>query len=156
MTNVLDVLGIALIASAIAMVTVGIANAALWARKGGLVRGLAHVVADPARAQRFLVYLSMVIGSFVVFTVIEGVQIATTFDNDLLSAASAGVLLAGALALVVLTIDGLPSAELSLSEELLLEEEEPGVLQAVDSLQPEIVTPARSSMYVVPRPHLER
>jgi hypothetical protein len=146
-----DVLGVLLMVAAVTMVVSGIVNAVLWSRSGGMIRGFARLATDPARSRRFVLYLSAILGSFLALAVLESARLLLPPDNLPLRFASAIVVLVGATGTVVLTLNGMPGNELSLSEELRLEEEHPEILDVVERQATGPAVPAKSSMYVFPR-----
>jgi hypothetical protein len=116
-----------------------------------MIRGFARLATDPARSRRFILYLSTILGSFLALAVLESARLLLPPDNLALRFASATVILIGAAGTVVLTLHGLPGNELSLAEELRLEEEHPEILDVVEREATVPAVPAKSSMYVFPR-----
>lgn len=118
-------------------------------RTGGMHAGLARLVLDPARVRRFIAYLSVVLGSFLVLGTSEAISTILRVDELSQLAFEGAAFLAGSFGLVLLMVNGIEPNPLNLDEEQRLQDQDPELLVQVHRSEPR--GPAPTSMYIVPQ-----
>jgi hypothetical protein len=146
----LDLFGILLLAAPISLVAFGLITTMAWSRNGGIAQGFAQLVVDPVRVQRFLVYVGVVIISFLGLGVLVATQILLDWGSDLLTLAISVCFLIGCVGLFLLMMNGLPRGDLNLEQSLNLQADNPGIMTAVESAQGSGRPFRPGTMYVVP------
>lgn len=138
-----------LLAIPVGLLAFGLVRARSAARTGGITSGLAKVITDPARGQRFLVYLMIILASYLFSGAAGASEMLFPSLAYALDYLAIGAFVVGAVAIFLMLTSGIGAQELSLSERLALQEAKPEVLAVVERTRPPAPRGGSGSMYVV-------
>lgn len=134
----------------VVLLAFGLVQARRALRTGGLVTHMAQVIADPRAGRRWLVALSVVLGSFLTVGALGATSFFWPASVELIKDVQGVAFVIGAISLaMMMSVTAKPTA-LTLDEELSLQEQRPDLLAVVHTTTPSPPERRTVGMYVVP------
>jgi flagellar basal body-associated protein FliL len=145
-----QIFAIILLGIPLVLLVIGLGATSLWMSRGGLAQNLARVLMDPGKARRFVFLFATVAASLLAVGALFALEIIVQSSNETFLIAISAVFLVGCLGLFLLMVNGLPTGELRLEDELRLRTSYPAAAEFVETSQSAGTKRKPESMYVLP------